>query len=151
MEPLPSHSDYLDRDLAPEGQANHVRDALRVLRKQWLMVLIPLLCVIGVVFVLTKRKPRIYQASTRLLLSPTGTSATGSQVQGILASNQPGSTATQVEILRSPQLMAKAVPERILKRGTPQLAVSQVPDTEVIDLTVWWEDARQAAEIANDI
>jgi capsular exopolysaccharide synthesis family protein len=149
MEPLPSHLDYLDRDPGPEIAANPVREALRVLRKQWVLVLVPMLCVLAVVYVMTKRKPPIYEASTRLNLEQTA-DASGSQLlQQILAGNQTGGTATQVEILRSPELLHRAVPRRILAKGMPQVAVVQVPDTDVVDLTVWWENANECAEIAN--
>jgi tyrosine-protein kinase Etk/Wzc len=150
MEPLPSHAEYLERDPAPEMHANPVREALRVLRKQWLMVLLPLLCVLCVVFVMTKRKNPIYQASTRLNLRPAEDGATQSEyLQQILAGNHPGGTPTQVEILRSPELMLRALPETILQKGSPQVAVVQVPMTDVVDLMVWWENSQECAQIAN--
>ena len=82
MESLPSHPEYTERELESGAGQNIIRDAMRVLRKQWLMVIIPLICVLAIVFVLTKRKAPIYQASTRVMIGQAGgagnTTGTGS-------------------------------------------------------------------------
>ena len=88
------------------------------------MVLLPLLCVLAVVFVLTKRKAPIYEANTRIVIAPTpGSSVPGSELlQEILEGTERSDVGTQVQVLRSSELMQKALPRRILKQGTPQIA-----------------------------
>lgn len=154
MESLPSHPEYGDRDLEMGAGQNLIRDAVRVLRKQWLMVLLPLVCVLAIVFVLTKRKAPIYQASTRIMIGQSGAAAdstgTGQELlRQILATNRQVGLGTQIELLRSEDLAVRALPKSVFAKGSPQIVVNPVPDTEVVELTVYWFDPKEAAEIAN--
>jgi capsular exopolysaccharide synthesis family protein len=154
MESLPSHPEYADRELETGAGQNIIRDAMRVLRKQWLMVVIPLICVLAIVFVLTKRKAPIYEASTRVMIGQSGvapnSTGTGQELlQQLLATNRQASLGTQIELLRSPDLAVRALPKSVFKKGDPQIVVTPVPDTDVIDLTAYWFDPVEGADIAN--
>jgi len=128
-----------------------LQDMLNILRRRRVTIIQTFLVIASCGTVLTLLTKPVYEASARLLVDAPSTTVNTADLNnpltGILQSAQPPSMSTHVELLQSKTLMDK------IRNLVPENAVSvtQVKDTNIIEVSAESNDPRAAASAPNTL
>lgn len=128
-----------------------LRDYLRILRKNWILILVCLLVGTGASAVFTMTQPRIYHATSEVFVSAQGGGSVAEQNQG--ASYTRSRVISYVQLTDRPVVLQGVIDELGLNSTVRELSrnisVTNPTDTTIISITVSNEDPALAADIAN--
>ncbi len=130
-----------------------VRDYLRVLREQWLVLLLAILLGLGGAAAAFFLRPAEYTAKLTLYVSSQGGDTTSAAYQGAQLSQQ--RVTSYVELVSS-RRVSEDVIRQLRLTGTPeelsrQITATSVLDSVLIDVAVVDESPQRAAELANTV
>ncbi|MGK9219633.1 polysaccharide biosynthesis tyrosine autokinase [Microbacterium barkeri] len=130
-----------------------LQDYLRILRKNWIAIIVATLVGLGGGAVATAVTPPTYQASTDLYVSVRGGSSTGELVQGGNFSRQ--IIASYASIVDSAAVLDPVIEELNLGVSANQLgsrvSASSPADTVLLTVRVVGDEAQEVADIANAV
>lgn len=137
---------------APPRDEDTLAHALRVLRRRWLAVVLPLLACVGIAIGYDQRQTPTYRATASVAFS--SVNLPGAALQLDLSSGSPErEAATNVLVARSPEV-AKAVREQLgTSRSAGELLdavdVEAAPNADVLYISATSTDPPTAARVAN--
>lgn len=130
-----------------------LRDYLRILRKNWILIVATTLLGVGLAATYSFLQTPLYESSSRVMFS--------SQAGSSIAEQQQGNTYTQsrmasyVELATTPRVLDPVIAELGLDESPADLAervqVSNALETTVLTITATDEDPAAASDIANAI
>lgn len=130
-----------------------LRDYLRILRKNWILIVATTLLGVGLAATYSFLQTPLYESSSRVMFS--------SQAGSSITEQQQGNTYTQsrmasyVELASTPRVLDPVIAELGLDESASELAeqlsVSNTLDTTVLTITATDEDPAAAADIANAV
>jgi capsular polysaccharide biosynthesis protein len=125
-----------------------LRDYLNVLLKRWWLILLVAASAAAVGYLVSSLQPRVYQAATRLLVTPSRPD------NGLIEFAKKGITSYPVR-LQSQDFISRALADSDLGADPGQvlgaMKVQAVPDTLTINITMDDADPQRAAALANAV
>ena len=140
---------------ASDGPVNiSLREYLDILRRRRAIILQTFFVVLVVGILISIYTLDVYRSSGRLLLAPNSyainTINTSDPLADIFQSNQQYSVLTQVEMLQSAELRKK-LQENLKNKALPQITVTPVEGTQIINITAEGEDSLVVGDTPNQL
>jgi capsular exopolysaccharide synthesis family protein len=140
---------------ASDGPVNiSLREYLDILRRRRAIILQTFFVVLVVGILISIYTLDVYRSSGRLLLAPNSYSIntinTSDPLADIFQSNQQYSVLTQVEMLQSAELRKK-LQENLKGKALPQITVTPVEGTQIINITAEGEDPIVVGDTPNQL
>jgi capsular exopolysaccharide synthesis family protein len=130
----------------------NLRSYLRVLRERWKLVLFFLVASIAVAVVVTVETPKVYTATSQILVQPTSTTNPTTQFQGIASAQ--ALVTTYAQIVTTPDILAYIKNDLNLTDAETAALKSKITATapaaqSLVNISVTDASPAQAARIAN--
>lgn len=131
-----------------------VRDHLRTLRRQWLLVVACLLLGVAAAAIVTIRSTPVYSSTARLFIStPTSADANADAYQGALFSQQ--RVASYADLIGGTTVAQKVIDKLQLEESATalsgQITARAVPTTVILEVTVNDSNAGRAHQLAQTL
>lgn len=130
-----------------------LRQQLRVLRENWLVIALCVLITTAVAFIYSATRPAVYQASAQLLIENSDLASTLVGLQDYTQSDPERESATAVELASQPVVAARVV-RRLNLKSTPEALLGKVVvqsqgNSRLISVSAQDGRRSRATELAN--
>ncbi len=133
------------------GNTVELRDYLRVLHKQWRLVVLCILLAVGAAAVATLQATPLYRSSVTFFVSTPGEDTSQAYTGGLFSQQRVRSYADIVAGPATARAVADAVPEVAAGEIVDNVTANVVPDTVLLEATVANPSPRRAELIAQGI
>lgn len=130
-----------------------IRDYFAILSRRWLLIVVVTLGVVAVAAGVSLRQSKTYRASAKVLFlqfdasSLLADNAGGANLVPTRSADADRVLGTQIQVLRSDSVVQEV--RRRVGRPLPPVSVSQVPQTDIIQIRSASTDPKLAADVAN--
>lgn len=136
-------------DRSPEHDVGgEIRDALRVLREQWWLILLCLVLTAFAAAAYTSTQEKQYEASARLLLQQDNLSSTISGT-GLAGTDPTRQANTDAQLAALPAVAARVTEQLDMPLSATAISTAANPDSNILTVTVRDRVPRRAALFAN--